>query len=200
MVRHNSTPASQRGNDPRVLKSNVDRLVMRALRASHSKLMFADSQGHHREVMVPRGLEATVLKGTRCYMNLEATVPELCALLRPDQISVQRIERVNAYVSTPKCGAPLHFDVRTVWIVQLFGSKTWMVGDAPAVEAPHRNCVAPADSDRVDYDGRPLRTPRKLETVVLSPGDWLMVPRAVWHRTYTTVGSVSVTLAAPESG
>lgn len=196
MAKRHSAAAS-RGTDPGVLDRFIDHMLVGALRVSQCKMMFLDRAGRHREVMLPSGADIESLEGTFCYMNLEATTPELRTLLRPNQISEELIDRVNAYISFPSCGASLHFDIRTVWIVQLFGRKTWMVGDQPAVDAPHRNCVAPPDVESVDYDGKKLILPRKLTEVVLKPGDWLRVPRAVWHKTHTNVGSVSVTLAAP---
>ncbi|EPK4076814.1 JmjC domain-containing protein [Pseudomonas aeruginosa] len=115
---------------------------------------------------------------------------------RTDRLAV--IDRVNAYISPPGCGAPLHFDIRTVWIVQLFGCKTWRLGDKPAVEQPSHNCVLPNGERHVIYDGRELEAPTRMRTYNLFPGDWLLVPKGVWHETTTTAGSVSATLAAPE--
>ncbi|MGC3475162.1 JmjC domain-containing protein, partial [Pseudomonas aeruginosa] len=93
---------------------------------------------------------------------------------------------------------PQHFDIRTVWIVQLFGCKTWRLGDKPAVEQPSHNCVLPNGERHVIYDGRELEAPTRMRTYNLFPGDWLLVPKGVWHETTTTAGSVSATLAAPE--
>ncbi|EKA57361.1 hypothetical protein PABE173_1903, partial [Pseudomonas aeruginosa ATCC 25324] len=50
----------------------------------------------------------------------------------------------------------------------------------------------------VIYDGRELEAPTRMRTYNLFPGDWLLVPKGVWHETTTTAGSVSATLAAPE--
>ncbi len=197
MARSKPSAGLVRGTDTRVLDRYVDRLLIHALRSSQCKLMSIDAAGEHQEIMLPSGLGAAALKGTSCFLNLETTAPELRTLLRPSQIAAEAIDRVNAYVSPRNCGTPLHFDVRTVWIVQLYGCKTWMVGDTPAVHAPHRNCVAPQEASWIDYDGRKLPRPRDLNEAVLRPGDWLMVPQAVWHQTHTSVGSVSVTLAAP---
>ena len=194
-----STDRIERGSDPAVLDPSIDHVFVHALRASQCKLMISLPDGQHGEVMLPRGEIGTMLKGTHCYMNLEATAPDLRGLLRPSQVPAGAIDRVNAYVSPPHCGTPLHFDIRTVWIVQLFGRKTWMVADAPVVENPHRNCVAPGNAEWADYDGLSLRVPTDLRTIVLQPGDWLLIPKAVWHKTFTTEGSVSASLAAPEA-
>ena len=82
--------------------------------------------------------------------------------------------------------------------MQLFGCKTWRLGDKPAVEQPSHNCVLPNGERHVIYDGRELEAPTRMRTYNLFPGDWLLVPKGVWHETTTTAGSVSATLAAPE--
>jgi hypothetical protein len=175
--------------------------MMKGLRASRCKALLALPGGEHREVMLPEGEHGFGLDGTRCYMNLEAAAPELRALLRPEGVPPRAVDRVNAYVSRARSGTPLHFDVRSVWIVQLVGTKAWVVSRTAAVQNPHRNCVAPPDSTSADYDGATLRVPTEpaeLLVTRLCPGDWLYVPKAAWHTTFTHQGSISATLAAPE--
>jgi hypothetical protein len=184
------------GHDALVLDRSTDVLFVSALRRSQCKVMTRSPAGEHVEIAVSLdgGGEAPV--GTRCYMNLESTVPELRDRLRPRGANAEYIDRVNAYISPPGCGTPLHFDVRTVWIVQLFGRKTWRVAEEPAVLNPPRNCVLPHGQRCVQFNGQQLEAPARLQTFVLSPGDWLRVPRGVWHETITAIGSISASLAA----
>jgi hypothetical protein len=188
----------ERGTNLRVLDPAIDGAFVEALRSSPCKIMLALPDGGHQEVMLRCGDINFGIAGTRCYMNLEATAPELRALLKPVELPAGTIDRVNAYVSPACCGTPLHFDIRTVWIVQLFGTKIWEVAASAVVENPSRNCVAPPNASWIDYDGRSLRTPTEFSVAVLQPGDWLQVRKGVWHRTFTTHGSVSATLAASE--
>jgi ribosomal protein L16 Arg81 hydroxylase len=167
------------------------------LHSSRCKVLVAGPDGGHREVLLPAGDNGWGLDGTRCYMNLEAAAPALKSLLKPVGVQETDIDRVNAYVSQRRSGAPLHFDSRTVWIIQLVGSKLWAVSKSPAVQNPHRNCVAPSGARWLDYDGRRLDVPTDFLFAVLRPGDWLRIPRAVWHATFSVEGSISATLAAP---
>jgi len=185
------------GHDPGVLRQRNDLAFVLALKQSHCKAMLIHTDGTYEEVILPLGHSGASVAATRCYMNLETSVPQLKDWMTPAQLHDQTIDRVNAYVSPPGHGTPLHFDIRTVWIVQLFGEKTWHVSDRPAIPNPHRNCVAGRESGTIDYDGTTLALPDKLHMIVMRPGDWMRVSRGVWHKTFSATGSVSVTLAAP---
>ena len=191
-----------RGSDAGVLCAAVEKAMMQGLAASEGKVLQSPPGGEYREVMLPPGVGALpqlgpAPDGTRCYMNLEATVPALRSLLKPQEFRLADIDRVNAYLSPAGTGTPLHFDVRPVLIVQLVGTKLWQVSRQPAVADPHRNCVVPDGATSVDYDGVALTIPEDFLVTMLRPGDWLVVPRAAWHATYTSQGSISATLAAP---
>lgn len=186
------------GHDASLLNPDIDRLFIDALRRSPCKIMVRAPDGQHVEIMLSAENASLDMAGTRCYMNLESTAPELARRLKPGAADGAVIDRVNAYVSQPGHGTPVHFDVRTVWIVQLFGNKIWRVADTAAIEHPTRNCVLPHGQRHVQYEGQTLQAPTRMRTHVLSPGDWLRVPKGVWHETTTAVGSVSTTLAEPE--
>lgn len=195
-VKPGRTPVSH-GHDPIILKHSNDRALVEALKKSQCKAMLTYANGMYEEIMLPLGYSGLPNGATCCYMNLEASIPQLRDWMVPVQLRNEAIDRVNAYISPPGCGTPLHFDIRTVWIVQLFGEKTWYVADRPAVPDPRRNCVAGRDGGTVNYDGVVLTIPDELHKTVLRPGDWLCVPRGVWHKTRSRTGSVSVSLAAP---
>lgn len=185
------------GNNLEVLSQSTNDAMIEALKLSSCKVMLSLPNGIHREIMLPPRNNYSEINGTRCYMNLEAIVPELASLLIPPELIDNTIDRVNAYVSPAGNGAPLHFDTRTIIIVQLVGKKLWRFSKTPAVQAPHRNCLAPVDSTWFDYDGVKISIPNDLSVLVLNPGDWLLLPKATWHETFTNDGSISATLAAP---
>lgn len=185
------------GFDPALLDPLTDFLLLSALSRAEGKVVYAGQGGKHEEYLLDE--HARQLRGTRCYFNLEAQVPSLLTRLTPRRLADVEMARVNLYLSPAGCGAPLHFDVRDVCIVQLFGSKTWHLSDVPALEAPLSNCVFPDGEDQLSYQGQQLLRPQRLQTHALRPGCWLWVPKGVWHRTYSEQGSVSATLATVEA-
>ena len=152
------------GHDPGVLDPRTDRLFVVALSQSPAKVMLRAADGAHLEIALPASGAPDRPAGTRCYMNLERTVVELRERLKPRDCGAAVIDRVNA-ISPPGCGAPLHFDIRTVWIVQLFGCKTWRLGDKPAVEQPSHNCVLPMASATSSTTGGSSRRRRGCEPI-----------------------------------
>jgi len=179
------------------LDAAVEATTLRAIARSSCKLMMRDGDGQHVERLYPGCDGVARFPATHCHMHLERVSPELRRELLPDALRGVTIDRVNAYISPAGAGAALHFDIRTVVIVQLVGAKVWEVSRRPAVATPTVNCVAPTDRRRFEYDGRTITVPDELVHHELSPGDWLVVPKGTWHRTSTTTGSVSVTLALP---
>lgn len=178
--------------NPGVLNARTDSAVFAALRQCESKVLYRDEQGRHRELRLNRGLQRAAVRGTYCFMNLEAAAPDLARYLAPPELEPEQVERVNLYVSPPRAGAPLHFDIRTVIIVQLSGKKLWQVAGAPAADRPTRNVVA-------DEAGAP-DLPAEMHFALLHPGDWLLVPLGTWHGTFSHGGSVSASLALRDTG
>jgi len=173
--------------NPGVLSAHTDAAILSALHQCESKVLYRDTQGRHRELHLSRGLQRAAVRGTYCFMNLEAAVPTLTRSLAPPALDPAQVERVNLYVSPPRAGAPLHFDIHTVIIVQLSGRKLWQVAGTPAADQPTRNVVA-------DEIGT-LDLPAEMHFALLHPGDWLLVPRGTWHGTFSHRGSVSASLA-----
>lgn len=182
-----------RGHDPRLLSQDTDRLIIAAMTLAGAKVLTHDANGAYAEF--PLDDSSLGVQGTRCYMNLERTAPSLLERLCPAAAKLEGLARVNLYVSPAGYGTPLHFDSRDVCIVQLFGGKTWWVAEEVAVESPAENCVFPDGASTVTYGGRELARPVAMTRIELTPGDWLRVPRGVWHRTATTAGSVSASVA-----
>lgn len=192
--RHASIPVPYwQGHDPRVLSRSTDRLLVLALCLAEGKVVAVGQRGEHQELALDDATRG--IRGTRCYLNLEQYAPSLAGRLAPARAKSAPADRVNLYVSPPGCGTPLHFDMRDVCIVQLFGRKTWSFADEPALDDPSSNCVFPDDASTVTHDGVVLQRPTELREQVLAPGDWLRIRKGVWHRTFSDVGSVSATLA-----
>ncbi|MCC4247149.1 cupin domain-containing protein [Stappia indica] len=186
------------GRNPAALTAPADEMVLRALAGSPGKLVYRDAQGRHCEEHLGIGLRPAGRRGTYCFMNLEAVVPELPARLAPAGIEARAIDRVNLYISPPGAGTPLHFDARTVIVVQLSGRKLWQVAGEPALADPRRNVVADEAAGAAEHEGQPLVLPEEMRFAQLEPGDWLLVPAGTWHGTYSAGGSVSATLAFGE--
>lgn len=182
-----------RGHDPRLLSQDTDRLILAAMTLAGAKVLTHDENRVYAEI--PLDDSSRGVQGTRCYMDLERIAPTLLERLCPAAAKLEGLARVNLYVSPQGYGTPLHFDSRDVCIVQLFGGKTWWVAEEVAVESPTENCVFPDGATMVNYGGQELARPVGMTRIELIPGDWLRVPRGVWHRTATTVGSVSASVA-----
>ncbi|MEU1527123.1 cupin domain-containing protein [Nocardia rhamnosiphila] len=186
-------------HSPAVLSGRAIGGVLAAFRRCESKVLYRDADGRHQEFHIRSGhLESTVVRGTRCFMNLEAVTPALTRYLAPPEFSPALVDRINLYVSSPRAGAPLHFDVRTVLIIQLSGTKLWQVATAPAVDEPVHNVVANEAENNAIHDGCCLELPEEMHFTLLQPGDWLLIPRGTWHATCSQRGSVSATLAMSE--
>lgn len=190
-------PSSRHGSAPAVITAATVKAIAAAAAASAGKLMLALPRGAHREYPLAPGEADPALRGTRCFFHLETSCPTLADALKPPGFDHFGVDRINLYLSQDHCGAQLHFDTRTVIVVQLAGTKLWRFSERPAVPDPHRTFLAPIGRARARYGAATIAIPTRLESCVLRPGDWLMLPQATWHETYTFAGSASVTLAAP---
>lgn len=169
--------------------------ILKALRHCNCKFLWRDATGQHQEEQLDSGLRKMNRRGTYCAMHLEREAPDLAGALAPDGVDGAAIDRINLYISPPGSGTAMHFDVRWSIVVQLAGSKLWQVGHGPAVDKPTRNVVADEVVGKADYQGHSLTLPKRMHFALLRPGDWLMLPWATWHGTYSQRGSVSATLA-----
>ena len=175
----------------------LKRQVADAAGSCERKLMRTAPDGTHCEYRLPPGGQIPAIDGTYCHLNLESRAPELANGLKPGNVDAFTIDRVNLYVTRGRGGARLHFDTRDVIVVQIAGAKLWRFSERPAVANPHRTFLAPADAGIARYGAAVIAVPTRLHAIVLQPGDWLMLPRAHWHETFTNIGSVSATLAGP---
>ena len=183
----------------KVLDDETDIKIMEALALCESKVMHRDEKGQHKETHLGIGLHASQIHGTRCYINLERVSPTLRENLCPAGLKPSVIDRVNLYVSPPGTGAPLHFDICTVVVIQLTGCKLWQVSSAPAVAQPEFNTVADEAAGIAWHGKEQLPLPDKMHFIYLEPGDWLLIPRGAWHATFSGSGSVAATLALKDN-
>lgn len=78
--------------------------------------------------------------------------------------------QANAYITPPRArGLGVHFDTHDVFVLQVSGTKHWVVYE-PTVELP-----LPAQKCTVETDDPPILD------ITLRPGDFLYVPRGFLH-------------------
>lgn len=186
------------GHRAESIAAGTEGMILSALAGCACKFIWRDEAGQHQEMPLGEGLKKVSRRGTYCAMHLERIFPTLVSLLVPEGAEKSAIERINLYISPPRSGTPLHFDVRWIIVVQLAGSKLWQVAESPAVERPAFNLVADEQAGTARYGDEELALPDRMAFVLLRPGDWLLVPWGTWHGTYSLNGSVSATLALGE--
>lgn len=188
------------GSLARPISASIERAIFLALNMSSGKVLYHDEQGQYQENHFSKGLsnaisQSRLIRGTRCFFNLELQQPTIIASLCPEPFDYRAVTRVNLYISPSGTGAPLHFDKNSVIIVQLNGNKVWQVSPTPALTSPTCNIVADEYDNRAFYQGQTLPLPERMHLVHLKRGDWLLVPKGYWHATCTHRGSISATLA-----
>lgn len=114
-------------------------------------------------------------KGTLVYVGIEDAVPSaknFCRSLLPD-LKCQMC--INAYFSAGQDASAFdaHFDPQDVFILQLEGEKEWQLWERERVCNPISgypvNKSVPQPSLPAD------------QSIVMTPGDLLYVPRGMWH-------------------
>ena len=91
----------------------------------------------------------------------------------------------NAYISPEKSqGLDIHYDNQDIIILQLAGEKFW--------EYDHVSCLYPLDDDI--YDEQYISACTDLNTIQLTPGSVLYLPRGTAHRVKTGTDTHSIHL------
>ena len=126
---------------------------------------------------------------TMVLQALHRTWPPLVEFAQNLSAELGHPVQVNAYVTPPQSqGFSAHYDVHDVFVLQVEGSKRWLVR-RPVHPAPLRDQPW---TDRAD-DVRRAAEADPLLDVVLRPGDCLYLPRGFLHAA-TALGGVSTHL------
>ena len=93
---------------------------------------------------------------------------------------------VNAYASTRGSGLSMHFDSHPVIVVQMIGTKTWLVKRNETVQAPqvgwNRTRPLKPELNFADLERSPMDM-AGAETIAMTPGTTLFLPTGYWHAT-----------------
>jgi len=122
---------------------------------------------------------------TLVFQAMSAYCPEVAAFCSALSDEVGCPVSANAFLTPPHGqGAPVHYDMASVFIRQLAGSKTWRLHEPPK-EWPIKR------SRPGDKPATPLA-----QEVTLNPGDCLYLPRGYYHEGKTgDLGSVHITFS-----
>jgi ribosomal protein L16 Arg81 hydroxylase len=99
---------------------------------------------------------------------------------------------VRAYLSQKGSGFDIHFDARVASTLQISGKKRWWYKLDPKTRYPKKN------SPHTEYLREAgFEPPEKadMETVLLSPGDFLCLPAGTWHCAQAEEDSLALNLA-----
>jgi ribosomal protein L16 Arg81 hydroxylase len=116
-------------------------------------------------------------RGRTLVVNgIEQTWEPVGALCRALAVTFACRVNANAYL-TPKAarGFPAHFDLHDVFVLQLHGEKRWRLFDGP-IKLPTRDL----------FDSPSLDLSRSRQTVTLTAGDLLYLPRGIVHEAQTS--------------
>lgn len=105
--------------------------------------------------------------------------------------------RSIAYATPAGAGTSLHFDANVNFVIQIHGSKRWLLAPNRSVENPTERFTANAfEMPRAleDQCHAPLidEMPEDAIEVMMKPGCVLVVPRGYWHSTTTEEDSLSL--------
>jgi hypothetical protein len=143
---------------------------------------------------------------TICITEIEGRVPRLASFLAAvkRQLGYPGKLAFNAYASPAGAGFNWHFDARIASTLQIEGTKRWRFSRRPALEWPRGNGVRQTDGSakygepipRADWERLAPLDENDVATVLLEPGDLLILPAGVWHDACGgTAGSVALNLA-----
>ena len=104
--------------------------------------------------------------------------------------------RPSAFFSAKGKGARMHFDCTESFVVQLRGRKVWRFARNASVRFPPVNYLEgePVPEELKPFAKRPMKAPKKVQTVTLKPGSVLYLPRGWWHATETLEDSLHLDL------
>jgi 50S ribosomal protein L16 3-hydroxylase len=102
-------------------------------------------------------------------------------------ISSQAYGRSLIYATPDGQGTAAHFDQNINFVLQIQGTKKWILADNQSVMNPmDRHTIGlPVDPEMLSYQQEPMpeTMPQKAISFDLKPGSLLFVPRGTWHST-----------------
>lgn len=127
---------------------------------------------------VPEKVMAQVAKGATLILNdIDQLTPGLRAAAGAIERALGAKVQANLYFSSqPKQGFAAHFDQHDVFAIHVAGRKTWHVYDG-RFEHP----IAHPAFRSLGRDYHEEKKGRRLDDVVLTPGDLLYLPRGQYH-------------------
>lgn len=115
--------------------------------------------------------------GTLSMNNLEALHAPLANLVRALEAECNSRFQANIYLTPPNAqGFRPHYDNHCVWVLQVQGSKQWLLYDTP-LELPYRN---------QEFNPEKTKPGAVTAEFTMHPGDLLYVPRGMMHDARTT--------------
>lgn len=105
--------------------------------------------------------------------------------------------RSLAYATPAQAGTRLHFDANANFVIQLQGTKRWMLAANTSVQNPTERFTAganemPAALEKQCHAPLLFELPEDAMEFVMEPGCVLFVPRGYWHATMAEEESLSL--------
>jgi 50S ribosomal protein L16 3-hydroxylase len=100
----------------------------------------------------------------------------------------------NLYMSPTGAGLPMHFDDHEIIVVQLAGRKRWRIAKNTTLTNPTSNSGPFLVEEVARYASK--RSVKRMpagNTIEMSPGSALFLPRGYWHKTDARESSISLT-------
>ncbi len=144
---------------------------------------------------------------TLCITEVESRVPHLAAFVAAikRQLGYPGKIAFNAYASPAGAGFNWHFDGRIASTLQIEGTKRWRFSRRTAIDWPRGNGIRQTDGSaryadptipRADWEHLDPLDEDEIITVLLEPGDLLILPAGLWHDACGgPTGSVALNLA-----
>ena len=190
-----------------LLGFNLDAFKKAALRGSPENIAaaYVDAEDFFHEFIVsPRQLEDLYAAGMSiCFGFISNFHPQLGAFATAFRQHLHHAGKIhfNAYLSPPGKGFNLHFDSKSVVVMQIEGSKLWRYSERPGVLSPpigiHPSNKIEVRNFRMENPWADFDIPEEEELTeqLLQPGDLLYLPPGAWHCTVATTAEYSLSLS-----
>jgi len=164
---------------------------------------WVDEEGIPTEEPIPRDqvLSRRDAGWVTTLLHVERDVPVVAQWCRslaralgtaPDSV------RCGSFSANPGHGVCKHWDAEDLFLVQLRGSKRWIIAPNQDVQHPTTNCLPPHTSRELERYSTPAfgtTMPADSTTLTLNAGDVLYLPRATWHTTEDSRDGLSLSFA-----